>query len=363
VNTPAVFGHYIDVYDISRAVEDGATVPIYYESRLARIELPEEEKPKLDAEIAELTEDEAETEQERLKKKWSTVEALVGSEKRLQMVAEDLVQHFEDHVSGMDGKAMAVCMSRRICVALYDAIIALRPHWHSDDDADGTIKIVMTGSASDPQEWQPDIGGKARRDLLAKRGKDPNDSLKLVIVRDMWLTGFDAPSMHTIYVDKPMKGHGLMQAIARVNRVFKDKPAGLVVDYIGIAQNLKSAVGQYSGTDQQQAGIDEAEAVSALLEKLHVVRSMFHGHDYQNGLTGTPHQRLVALAEALNWVLSKQEEAARKETTPEAQKRAHRRYQDEVLGLFLRRSLWPLPATLRALCVTRSVASRRSGRR
>lgn len=333
VNTPAVFGHYIDVYDISRAVEDGATVPIYYESRLARIELPEDEKPKLDAEIAELTEDEVEAVQDRLKKKWSSVEALVGSEKRLQMVAEDLVQHFEDRVSGMDGKAMAVCMSRRICVALYDAIIALRPQWHSDDDADGTIKIVMTGSASDPQEWQPHIGGKARRDLLAKRAKDPNDSLKLVIVRDMWLTGFDAPSMHTMYVDKPMKGHGLMQAIARVNRVFKDKPAGLVVDYIGIAQNLKSALGQYSGSDQQQAGIDEAEAVSALLEKLHVVRSMFHGHDYQNGLTGTPHQRLVALAEALNWVLSKQEEAARKETSPEAQKRAHRRYQDEVLGL------------------------------
>lgn len=333
VNTPAVFGHYIDVYDISRAVEDGATVPIFYESRLARIELPEEEKPKLDAEIAELTEDEAETEQERLKKKWSTVEALVGSEKRLQMVAEDLVRHFEDRVGGMDGKAMVVCMSRRICVALYDALIALRPHWHSDDDGEGTVKIVMTGSASDPQEWQPHIGGKARRDLLAKRAKDPSDSLKLIIVRDMWLTGFDAPSMHTMYVDKPMKGHGLMQAIARVNRVFKDKPAGLVVDYIGIAQSLKSALGQYSGGDRQQTGIDEAEAVAALLEKLHIVRSMFHGHDYQLGLTGTPHQRLVALAEALNWVLGQQEEAARKETTPEAQKRAHRRYQDEVLGL------------------------------
>jgi type I restriction enzyme R subunit len=333
VNTPAVFGEYIDVYDISRAVEDGATVPIYYESRLARIELPDDEKPKLDAEIAELTEDEADTEQERLKKKWSTVEALVGSEKRLHMVAEDLVRHFEDRVGSMDGKAMVVCMSRRICVALYDAIISLRPHWHSDDDAEGAIKIVMTGSASDPQEWQPHIGGKARRDLLAKRAKDPSDALKLVIVRDMWLTGFDAPSMHTMYIDKPIKGHGLMQAIARVNRVFKDKPAGLVVDYIGIAQNLKSALGQYSNADQGQAGIDEAQAVSAMLEKLDVVRSMYHGFDYRKGLTGSPSERLVALAGALNWVLGKQEEASRRETSPEAQKRAHRRYQDEVLAL------------------------------
>lgn len=333
VNTPAVFGHYIDVYDISRAVEDGATVPIYYESRLARIELPDDEKPKLDAEIAEVTEDEADTEQERLKKKWSTVEALVGSKKRLYMVAEDLVQHFEDRLGSMDGKAMVVCMSRRICVALYDAIIALRPHWHSDDDAEGTIKIVMTGSASDPQEWQPHIGGKARRDLLAKRAKDPSDGLRLVIVRDMWLTGFDAPSMHTMYIDKPMKGHGLMQAIARVNRVFKDKPAGLVVDYIGIAQNLKSALGQYSNADQGQAGIDEGQAVSAMLERLDVVRVMYHGFDYQKGLTGSPSERLVALAGALNWVLAKQEEAARKAASPEAQKRAHRRYQDEVLAL------------------------------
>jgi len=333
VNTPAVFGEYIDVYDISRAVEDGATVPIYYESRLARIELPEDKKPKLDAEIADLTEDEAESEQERLKKKWSTVEALVGSGTRLAMVADDLARHFEARVESLDGKAMVVCMSRRICVAFYESLIKLRPHWHSDDDADGMIKVVMTGSASDPQNWQPHIGGKARRDLLAKRTKDPKDDLKLVIVRDMWLTGFDAPSMHTMYVDKPMKGHGLMQAIARVNRVFHDKPAGLVVDYIGIAQNLKTALGQYSGDDQKQAGIDEEEAVAALLTRLDVVRVMYHGFDYQKGITGTPHERLVALAEALNWILGKQEEAAKKETDPEAQKRAHRRYQDLVLAL------------------------------
>lgn len=333
VNTPAVFGHYIDVYDISRAVEDGATVPIYYESRLARIELIEAERPNVDAEIEELTEDEAISEQERLKRKWSTVEALVGSERRLKMVAADLVAHFEARVEAMDGKAMIVCMSRRICVDLYKEIVALRPGWHSDDDAEGLVKIVMTGSASDPESWQPHIGGKARRDLLAKRAKNPKDLLKLVIVRDMWLTGFDAPSMHTMYIDKPMRGHGLMQAIARVNRVFRDKPAGLIVDYIGIAQNLKSALGQYSASDQEQAGIEEAEAVAALLERLDVVRAMFHGFDYTHGLTGTPHQRLVALAQALNWILAKQDEAAQGETDKEAKKAAHRRFQDAVLGL------------------------------
>ncbi|NQU56549.1 MAG: type I restriction endonuclease subunit R [Rhodospirillales bacterium] len=333
VNTPAVFGQYIDVYDISRAVEDGATVPIYYESRLARIELPEEEKPRIDAEIEELTEDEAISEQERLKRKWSTVEALVGAEKRLKMVAEDLVRHFEDRVAAMEGKAMVVCMSRRICVGLYNQIVALRPDWHSDDDNEGVVKIVMTGSASDPQDWQPHVGNKARRDLLAKRAKDSNDPLKLVIVRDMWLTGFDAPSMHTMYIDKPMKGHGLMQAIARVNRVFRDKPAGLVVDYIGIAQNLKNALGQYSASDQEQAGVDEAQAVALLLEKYDVVRSMFHGFDYMHGLTGTPQERLTVMAGAIEWILDQQHKAAEKETTDDAKKRAHRRYQDVVLAL------------------------------
>ena len=302
LSTPRVFGDYIDVYDISRAVEDGATVPIYYESRLARIELPEDEKPKVDAEIEELTEDEVATEQERIKRKWATVEALVGSKTRLAMVAADLVRHFEDRVAAMDGKAMVVCMSRRICVALYKEIVALRPGWHSDDDAGGTVKIVMTGSAADPQDWQPHIGTKARRDLLAKRAKNPKDELKLVIVRDMWLTGFDAPSMHTMYIDKPMRGHGLMQAIARVNRVFRDKPAGLVVDYIGIAQNLKNALGQYSSADQRQAGINEAEAIAVLLEKYEVVKGMYHGFNYASSLLGAPHERLVLLAKAIEWI-------------------------------------------------------------
>ena len=333
VNTPAVFGEYIDVYDISRGVEDGATVPIYYESRVARIELDEDEKPKLDDEIEELTEEDAEGEQERLKRKWANVEAVVGAEKRLAMVARDLVEHFENRVVGMDGKAMIVCMSRRICVALYNNIIKLRPEWHSDDDESGEIKIVMTGAASDPKGWQRHIGGKARRELLAKRAKDPNDPLKLVIVRDMWLTGFDAPSMHTMYIDKPMRGHGLMQAIARVNRVFRDKPAGLIVDYIGIAQNLKSALGQYSGDDQQHAGIDEAEAVAVMLEKFEIVSDMFHGFNYRAGLTGTAQERLVALAGAIEWVLDMQQRESARESTEEGKKRAHRRYKDAVLAL------------------------------
>ena len=333
VNTPAVFGEYIDVYDINRGVEDGATVPIYYESRLARIELDEDEKPKLDDEVAELTEDEAQGEQEKLKRRWANVEAVVGAEKRLRLVAPDLGEHFENRVVGMDGKAMIVCMSRRICVALYDQIIKLRPEWHSDDDESGVLKIVMTGAASDPKEWQRHIGGKARRELLAKRAKDPDDPLKLVIVRDMWLTGFDAPSMHTMYIDKPMRGHGLMQAIARVNRVFRDKPAGLIVDYIGIAQNLKSALSQYSRDDQKHAGIDEAEAVAVMLENYETVSDMFHGFDYRASLTGSPQERLAALAGAIEWVLDMQQREAARESTEDGKKRAHRRFNDAVLAL------------------------------
>jgi type I restriction enzyme R subunit len=333
INTPAVFGHYIDIYDISRAVEDGATVPIYYESRLARIELDEHEKPKIDAEIEELLEDEEEPNRERIKQKWATVEALVGSDKRLALVAADIVQHFEDRVAALDGKAMVVCMSRRICVKLYDEIINLRPDWHSADDHAGAVKIVMTGSASDPPEWQPHIGNQARRDLLAKRARNPKDPLKLVIVRDMWLTGFDAPCMHTMYVDKPMRGHGLMQAIARVNRVFRDKPAGLVVDYIGIAHNLKAALAQYSPRDREQTGVDEAQAVAVMMEKYEVVRDMFHGFDYRTALDGTPQQRLAMMAEAIEWILDQQQQWAAKEHSPEGKKAAHRRFQDAVLAL------------------------------
>ena len=333
VNTPAIFGNYIDVYDISRAVEDGATVPIYYESRLARIELDEDEKPKIDAEVNALTEDVPEAEQERIKQKWSTVEALVGSDKRLALVAKDMVTHLEDRVVALDGKAMVVGMSRRICVKLYDEIAKLRPDWHSDHDNAGAVKVVMTGAASDPQQWQQHIGNKARRELLAKRARDPQDPLKLVIVRDMWLTGFDAPCMHTMYVDKPMQGHGLMQAIARVNRVFRDKPAGLIVDYIGIAQNLKSALQQYSKNDQQNTGVDEAQAIVVMLEKYEVVRDMYHGFDYASAMGATPQERLAMMAGAIEWVLHQQQQLAAKEKTAEGKKHAHRRYQDAVLSL------------------------------
>ncbi|KFL28880.1 DEAD/DEAH box helicase [Devosia sp. 17-2-E-8] len=333
VNTPAVFGEYIDIYDISRAVEDGATVPIFYESRLARIELDEDEKPLIDDEINAILEDDTLTEQEKQKAKWTTVERLVGSDKRLAQIAADLVEHLEARVAAMNGKAMAVCMSRRICVDLYDEIIKLRPDWHSDDDDKGAIKIVMTGSASDPLDWQPHIGNKKRRDDLAKRARNPDDPLKLVLVRDMWLTGFDAPCMHTMYIDKPMRGHGLMQAIARVNRVFKDKPGGLVVDYIGIAQNLKNALSQYTASDRDKTGIDEEQAVAVMMEKYEVVRGMFHGHDYHLGITGKPEQRLVALADAIEWILAWQQREAAKVDAPEDKKKAHRRYQDAVLEL------------------------------
>ena len=333
VNTPSVFGNYIDIYDINRSVEDGATVPIYYESRLARVELNEDEKPTLDNEIADLTEEDTESEQERLKRRWANVEAVVGAEKRLRLVARDLVEHFESRLAGMEGKAMIVCMSRRICIALYGEIVKLRPDWHSEDDESGVVKIVMTGAASDPKHWQRHIGGKARRDLLAKRIKDPDDALKLVIVRDMWLTGFDASSLHTMYVDKPMRGHGLMQAIARVNRVFRDKPAGLIVDYIGIAQNLKSALGQYSRDDRRHAGIDEAEAVAVMLEKHEIVSAMFHGFDFRKGLVGSPRERLAALANAIEWILEMQHRESARESTEEGKKLARRRYNDAALAL------------------------------
>jgi type I restriction enzyme R subunit len=245
-NTRAVFGDYISIYDIQRAVEDGATVPIYYESRLAKLDLPEELKPQIDEEFEEVTEGEELERKEKLKSKWAQLEAIVGAARRLRLVAEDIVQHFEQRLEAMDGKAMIVCMSRRICVELYREIVRLRPQWHHDDDEKGTIKIVMTGSASDPLDWQPHIRNKPRREALAKRFRDPKDAFRLVIVRDMWLTGFDAPSLHTMYLDKPMRGHGLMQAIARVNRVFRDKPGGLVVDYLGLAPELKAALATYT---------------------------------------------------------------------------------------------------------------------
>ena len=244
-NTRAVFGDYISVYDIQRAVEDHATVPIYYESRLAKLALDERERPGIDPEFEDVTEGEEIERKEKLKTRWAQLEAIVGAEQRLRRVAQDLVAHFEERLDALDGKAMVVCMSRRICIALYRELVRLRPEWHHEDDDKGALKVVMTGAASDPPDWQPLIRNKARREALANRFQDANDSLRVVLVRDMWLTGFDAPCLHTMYVDKPMRGHGLMQAIARVNRVFKDKPGGLVVDYLGLAHELKRALAIY----------------------------------------------------------------------------------------------------------------------
>jgi len=303
-STPAVFGDYFDTYDILRAVEDGATVPIFYEGRLAKIDLREEEKPNIDPEFDEITEGEEESYKQRLRTKWAALEAMVGTEKRIALVAEDLVNHFENRLSAMDGKAMVVCMSRRICVDMYNAITKLRRDWHNEDDDKGVVKIVMSGSASDRAEWQPHIRNKARREALAKRFKDPADPMKVVIVRDMWLTGFDCPSLHTMYVDKPMRGHGLMQAIARVNRVFKDKPGGLVVDYLGLAEQLKRALADYTEAGGQgKAAIDQQEAVAVMLEKFEVVAAMFHGFEYTSLLKAEPAKRIAGLAAAMEHVL------------------------------------------------------------
>jgi type I restriction enzyme R subunit len=307
-NTRAVFGDYISVYDIQRAVADGATVPIYYESRLARLELNASEKPNIDPDFQEATEGEEIARVEKLKSKWAQLEAVVGAESRIKLVAKDFVEHFEARLSAMDGKAMFVAMSRRIAVALYNEIVALRPDWHSEDDAKGLIKIVMTGSASDPLEWQPHIRSKSRREDLADRFRDAADPFKIVIVRDMWLTGFDAPSLHTMYVDKPMRGHGLMQAIARVNRVFKDKPGGLVVDYLGLADELRRALIIYTeagGTGK--TAVDQEEAVALMLEKHEVCAAMFHGFDRTKWMTGTPTQKLSLLPGAQEHILAQED--------------------------------------------------------
>ena len=280
-NTKTVFGEYIDVYDIQQAVEDGATVRIYYESRLAKVNLDDEAKQLLDEEFEEITEDKELTDKQKVKSKWTRLEAIVGNEKRLKNIASDIVNHFEQRQTVFEGKGLIVAMSRRIAVLLYDEIIKLRPNWHSTDDSKGVIKVIMTGSSSDDSSYQQHIRNKEKRKAIGERLKDPKDELKLVIVRDMWLTGFDAPCLNTMYVDKPMKGHSLMQAIARVNRVFKDKPGGLIVDYIGIASDLKKALATYTESGGKgEPTLDISQAVNAMMEKLEVVRQMMHGYDY-----------------------------------------------------------------------------------
>ena len=307
-NTRAVFGDYISVYDIQRAVEDGATVPIYYESRLAKLALDESARPSIDPDFEEATEGEEVERKERLKTRWAQLEAIVGAEQRLRLVAEDIVSHFDDRTETLVGKAMVVCMSRRICVDLYDELVRLRPDWHHDDDSDGRIKVVMTGSASDPPEWQRHIRNKSRREALAKRFRNTSDPFQVVLVRDMWLTGFNARSLHTMYVDKPMRSHGLMQAIARVNRVFRDKPGGLVVDYLGLSNELKQALATYTesgGTGQ--TAVDKEEAIALMLEKHEVCLAILHGFDFTAWATGTPPERLGLLPAAQEHILAQED--------------------------------------------------------
>ena len=307
-NTQQVFGDYISIYDIQRAVEDKATVPIYYESRLAKIDLDETERPKIDPRFEEITEGEEIEQKEALKTKWAALEAVVGTEKRITLIAQDIVDHYEQRQTGINGKAMIVCMSRRICVELYNAITKIRPDWHADDDDKGVLKVVMTGSACDEETWQPHIRNKPRREALAKRFQKSaaDDPLRIVIVRDMWLTGFDVPSLHTMYIDKPMQGHTLMQAIARVNRVFKDKPGGLVVDYIGLGDELRKAIADYTesgGTGK--TAIDQEEAVAVMLEKYEICCGIFHGFDWSDW--EDPERRLALLPVAQSVILQKRD--------------------------------------------------------
>ncbi len=307
-STVAIFGNTIDTYDMTQAVEDEATVRIYYENRIIKLEMDEEELSKLDDEFEEIMDGQDDFERDKNRAKWSRMEAIVGSPNRVKRLAEDIVEHFEEKAKSIEGKAMVVCMSRRICVELYDAIVSLRPEWHSDDLDKGIIKVVMTGSASDNEKLQKHIGGKQRRDLLSKRMKDNSDELKIVLVRDMWLTGFDVPSMHTMYIDKPMKGHNLMQAIARVNRVFKEKSGGVVVDYIGILESLKSALKQYTNTDRQNTGINTDVAVAIMQEKLEILRDMMHGYNYSKYMGNSQVDRMRAIIGGMDFILGKKEE-------------------------------------------------------
>ncbi|WP_333692718.1 type I restriction endonuclease subunit R, partial [Atlantibacter hermannii] len=305
-DTRAVFGDYVSIYDIQDAVDDGATVPIYYESRLAKLDLNHEELETLSDQVDELVEDEETGQQEKTKGDWSRLEKLVGSAPRIKQVAADLVQHFETRNAAMNGKAMIVAMSRDICVKLYNAITEIRPDWHSTDVEQGAIKVIMTGSASDKDHLQPHIYNKQTKKRLEARFKDLNDPLKLVIVRDMWLTGFDAPCCHTMYIDKPMRGHNLMQAIARVNRVFRDKPGGLVVDYIGIANELKQALKTYTDSKGKgQTTVDAREAFAILLEKIDVIHGMFAPSAGKPGFSykGFSRDPLAFLRDAVNYIL------------------------------------------------------------
>ena len=307
-NTQAVFGNYVDIYDIQQAVNDKATVPIFYESRLAKVHFEEDEKVKIDDEFEELTEGEELSNRQQMRTKWTRLEAIVGNPNRIEKIAQDLVYHFEQRNAVLDGKAMIVCMSRRICVDLYDAIIKIRPLWHSDEDDKGTIKVIMTGSSSDTLAMQPHIRNKAKRKAIGDRLKNPTDSLKLVIVRDMWLTGFDAPCLHTLYVDKPMRGHNLMQAIARVNRVFTEgKEGGLIVDYLGIAQELKSALAEYTASGGEgKPTLDQELAVAKMLELHEAIDYQLRHFDWRKFFTLTPAEKLKFIPVIVDYIFSQE---------------------------------------------------------
>ena len=303
-STPAVFGNYVDVYDITQAVEDGSTVRIYYESRLAKIHLKPKEAEKLDEEVESITEGEENTAKEKAKAKWVQLEAIVGHKERVKAIATDVVDHFQKRREAFEGKGMIVCMSRRIAVELYQEIVKIRPDWHSKDLRKGAIKVVMTSSSSDPENWQIHNTTKQNRKTIGERFKDENDELRLAIVRDMWLTGFDVPCLHTMYVDKPMRGHNLMQAIARVNRVFKDKPGGLIVDYIGIASDLKTALATYTASGGKGApAFDQKEAIAAMIEKFEIVQQMFDGFEYKEYFSADTRQKLTIILEAQEHIL------------------------------------------------------------
>lgn len=304
-NTPALFGEYIDIYDLTQAVKDKTTVPIYYESRIAKLDIPQELKPRIDIEYEEIVKEQEETYVVSQKRKWARLEAIVGTDTRLDVVAKDFLHHYDLRQSALSGKVMFVAMSRNIAVKLYATIIKYRPEWHNEEIDKGTIKVIMTSAASDPQEFQSHSTSSAQKKLLAKRMKDPDDELRVVIVCDMWLTGFDVPCLHTMYIDKPMSGHNLMQAIARVNRVFKDKPGGLVVDYIGIADNLRSALSQYAPSDRKTAGIDPQIAIDLMMEKYEQIKGLLHGFDYSNYIDGAASQRMDCIVRGVDYILGK----------------------------------------------------------
>ncbi len=307
-STRNVFGDYIDIYDIEQAVEDGATVRIFYESRLAKLELDESNKPYIDPEFEEVTESEEVYRKEKLKSKWARLEAIVGSEKRINLIAKDIIEHFEKREEALEGKIMIVCMSRRICVDIYNAISKLRPQWNSNSDNEGIMKVIMTGAPEDPVDWQKHIRNKLKRQELATRFKNPNDKFIIAIVRDMWLTGFDVPSLHTMYIDKPMRGHGLMQTIARVNRVFKDKPGGLIVDYLGLAYELKKALSTYTESGGRgEPVLDQEAAVKVMKEKYEIVSAMFYGFDYKKFFTGTPQEKMAVIPAAIEHILEQKD--------------------------------------------------------